>query len=1156
MKVRHTQIKATGTPSGTTYLRGDGTWSALPSTLLTDPTTTKGDLIVRGSSAPPSRLAVGTDGWVLTADSAQSLGVKWAAPASSGHTIQEEGTPLAARTGLNFIGAAVTAADDSANNRTNVTITANVTSVASKTGVVTLVAGDIGAGTFPSGTFNFPGTLQQAGSQVYTAANPPPYPVTSVATRTGAVTLTAADIGAGTYPAGAHVFQGAVTIQGDQINDVLLSDTHAAQATPKKYIRSHSGQLQVLNDAGTTVIMSLTDAGVLNALSQVQENGTRVYSPGNAPPYPVTSVATRTGAVTLTLADIAAGTSPAGTFNFNGTLQEAGNRVYSAGNTNLGGAGGALSFGGTGAGGAGTQYAPNTHTHTVPSVFYQTVQNNGTGQTQRNALNLIPGTNISFTFADDSGNNRTNLTINGPATPTIYYQTVKKAGVASTQRANLNFIDGTGITITLTDNSGTGATDVTIAATGGGGAVTSVAGRTGAVTLTAADIGAGTYPAGTFNYPGTLQEGGNRVYSAGNPPPYPVTSVASRTGAVTLTAADVAAGTFPAGTFAFAPQTGTSKGRVTTLPGVADWFGVTLNANFNGTGWDLDDTAKVGWFFKMDSRAIATEFAVYRIPSGANPHTDEAALMKLTSAGNFSVPAGTITEGVSRVYSAANPPPYPVTSVAGRTGAVTLTAADLGAGTYPAVTHTYPASGTLAFTMTSGNPGAFYQSGTTMYARGGSSGFKVRSNADSDLLDVTTGSVLARVDLNTLGNLYENSVRVYSASNANLGGAGGALSFGGTGAGGGGTSYSPSTHTHTVPTAFYQLVGDDGTSQTARNRLNLISGTGITVTAADNSGTNSTDVTIAATGGGGAVTSVAGRTGAVTLTAADIAAGTFPAGNFIFAGTNTQVIQGGLQLSAVNSATSYATYSSSYALTLGATTSPATATNVVVVPYIFRQQGTYWTGAASATWETSIKSTVTSGSGLTKMLLTADNVTASGTLVEAGNRVYSAGNPPPYPVDSVAGKTGAVTLVESDIANLTTDLAAKLTATDSGEVAGPTSGAGPVSLNGFTVATGWTAVTEVTRKVGPVVWLHLVVQRNGATLTGGASGNIADTQVCSLIPSGVRPARTTNFVFEVGGVTFGTGTIEPSGVVQIKTLHATGTIPSGTNITVDAVYMV
>ncbi len=53
---------------------------------LADPTTTLGDLIVRGASAPPTRLPVGANGLVLTADSAAPVGVKWATPIGTPQT--------------------------------------------------------------------------------------------------------------------------------------------------------------------------------------------------------------------------------------------------------------------------------------------------------------------------------------------------------------------------------------------------------------------------------------------------------------------------------------------------------------------------------------------------------------------------------------------------------------------------------------------------------------------------------------------------------------------------------------------------------------------------------------------------------------------------------------------------------------------------------------------------------------------------------------------------------------------------------------------------------------------------------------------------------------------------------------------------------------
>lgn len=54
---------------------------------------------------------------------------------SGGHTIQDEGTPLTARTNLNFVGTGVTATDDAGNDATKVTINAGAGSLSVETPV-------------------------------------------------------------------------------------------------------------------------------------------------------------------------------------------------------------------------------------------------------------------------------------------------------------------------------------------------------------------------------------------------------------------------------------------------------------------------------------------------------------------------------------------------------------------------------------------------------------------------------------------------------------------------------------------------------------------------------------------------------------------------------------------------------------------------------------------------------------------------------------------------------------------------------------------------------------------------------------------------------------------------------------------------------------
>jgi hypothetical protein len=62
----------------------DFTWTAIDPLVILD---AKGDLITATAADTPARLAVGTDGQVLTADSTASTGIKWAAAAGGGDMV-------------------------------------------------------------------------------------------------------------------------------------------------------------------------------------------------------------------------------------------------------------------------------------------------------------------------------------------------------------------------------------------------------------------------------------------------------------------------------------------------------------------------------------------------------------------------------------------------------------------------------------------------------------------------------------------------------------------------------------------------------------------------------------------------------------------------------------------------------------------------------------------------------------------------------------------------------------------------------------------------------------------------------------------------------------------------------------------------------------
>lgn len=198
--------------------------------------------------------------------------------------------------------------------------------------------------------------------------------------------------------------------------------------------------------------------------------------------------------------------------------------------------------------------------------------------------------------------------------------------------------------------------------------VRSVAGKTGAVTLAKSDVGLG-------NVANVLQ------YSASNPPPYPVTSVNEKTGAVKLTASDVGA----------LPDS-------TTIPEPANDGVLTIKRNSATIGTFTANQASatiIDILVPTKPEDIGALSATTRIPDPANDgvltiqkngetigtfSADQASATTI----DIAVPTTPSDIGLSNVanerqYSASNPPPYPVTSVNGKTGTVTLSANDVGA---------------------------------------------------------------------------------------------------------------------------------------------------------------------------------------------------------------------------------------------------------------------------------------------------------------------------------------------------------------------------------------------------------------------------------------------------------------------------------------------
>ena len=91
--------KTSGTDLAFTWIAQDDT-NAIQNAIVD----AKGDLIGATAADTPSRLAVGTDGQVLTADSLEATGLKWATAASGGLTLLSTTTLSGASTTVTVVG--------------------------------------------------------------------------------------------------------------------------------------------------------------------------------------------------------------------------------------------------------------------------------------------------------------------------------------------------------------------------------------------------------------------------------------------------------------------------------------------------------------------------------------------------------------------------------------------------------------------------------------------------------------------------------------------------------------------------------------------------------------------------------------------------------------------------------------------------------------------------------------------------------------------------------------------------------------------------------------------------------------------------------------------------------------------------------------------
>ena len=215
--------------------------------------------------------------------------------------------------------------------------------------------------------------------------------------------------------------------------------------------------------------------------------------------------------------------------------------------------------------------------------------------------------------------------------------------------------------------------------------VTSVNNKTGAVQLNATDVGA--LPGTTIIPSKTSQLTNDSGFiTIGDVPDAPVTSVNGKTGAVALNANDVGAvsktGDTMTGNLTVGSASLQTNGYVT-----GTWLKTTANIALSSAASKIA-VINDGWVYSRTTGQIKSDIGLGNVDNVKQYSASNPPPYPVTSVNGKT---GAVTLGKSdvklgnvdnvRQYSDTNPPPYPVTSVNGKTGAVNLTSSDIGAAT-------------------------------------------------------------------------------------------------------------------------------------------------------------------------------------------------------------------------------------------------------------------------------------------------------------------------------------------------------------------------------------------------------------------------------------------------------------------------------------------